>query len=128
MDQISRTYDQARRQREAGNRAQATEAELNEVAIQRMSAGMAISQLAALDRSANDAQHLDRMHNAQHRGDYVMHAHKTQRVYDRARSFAVDKLSKKISEAEEKQAAAAASSRAAKASARQAATAAPKGT
>ena len=62
---------------------QATEAELNEVAIQRMSAGMAISQLAALDRSANDAQHLDRMHNAQHRGDMVRHANTTQRVHQR---------------------------------------------
>ena len=49
--------------------------------------GWRSSQLAALDRSANDAQHLDRMHNAQHRGDMVRHANTTQRVHQRAREL-----------------------------------------
>jgi len=85
---------------EGGPRAAEQTAE--SIQLTRMTPTEAISRLGSIDRLTTDRQHYDHFHNAQHRRDFVMHANTTQRVHNRVRAFALEKLSKRIEEVEEK--------------------------
>lgn len=73
------------------------------IQLRRMTPSAAIVHLGSSDRLHTDRQTSDRFHNASHNADMVRHAHSTQRVHDRSRSYAVDKLQTKLDQAKNKE-------------------------
>lgn len=68
------------------------------VQLKRMTASEAISYLGSSDREHTERQQADHFHNVGFNADMVRHANVTNRVHDRARTYAVDKLTTKLDE------------------------------
>ena len=72
------------------------------VQLKRLTPSQAILHLGSSDREHTEKQQGDRFHNAGRAVDMVRHANTSNRVYDRARAYAVDKLTTKLEAALEK--------------------------
>lgn len=65
-----------------------------------MTPAQAIAALASLDRKTEERRFHGRFHNAQHRGEFVMHSNTSQRIHTNKRAFAVDAIATKLEEAQ----------------------------